>query len=143
LNVGLFEGIIWQGADSTGVRGFEFNYINPIILYRPIEFSLNSPDNAVMGLDFRYRIGKNNHLYGQLILDELLLNEAFSGLRRSITGDSTITTGWWANKQGFQIGIKGWNLLWVKDLYYQFEFNWVRPFTYTHVTVEQNYGHAK
>lgn len=142
FNIGLFEGIIWQGADSTGVRGFELNYINPIILYRPVEFSLNSPDNAVMGLDFRYRIGKNNHLYGQLILDELFFSEAFSGIRRSITGDTTINTGWWANKQGFQLGIKGWNLLWIKNLYYQFEFNWVRPFTYTHVTVEQNYGHA-
>ena len=29
----------------------------------------------------------------------------------------------------------------LKNLFYQFEFNWVRPFTYTHVTIEQNYGH--
>ncbi|MFC2175644.1 hypothetical protein ACFLR1_01570 [Bacteroidota bacterium] len=141
FNFGFFEGIIWQGADSTGARGFEFNYINPIIFYRPIEFSLNSPDNVVLGLEFRYRIGKNNHLYGQLVLDEMSLTEAFSGIRKATSKDSTIQTGWWGNKQGFQIGIKGWNLFWIKNLYYQFEFNWVRPFTYTHVTVEQNFGH--
>ena len=139
FNIGLFESIIWQGADSTGVRGFELNYINPIIFYRPVEFSLNSPDNVVLGFDFRYRIGKNNHLYGQLILDEFLLGEVFKNI--TARNDSTVQKGFWGNKQGFQVGIKGWNLLWIKDLYYQFEFNWVRPFTYTHLTIEQNYGH--
>ncbi|MGB0916501.1 MAG: hypothetical protein ACPGU4_02830 [Flavobacteriales bacterium] len=139
FNIGLFESIIWQGADSTGVRGFELNYINPIIFYRPVEFSVNSPDNVILGFDFRYRIGKNNHLYGQLVLDEFLLGEVFSGITSG--GDTNAQTGFWGNKQGFQVGIKGWNLLWIKNLYYQFEFNWVRPFTYTHVTIEQNYGH--
>ena len=139
FTLGFFESIIWQGGDSTGVRGFEFNYINPIIFYRPVEFSVNSPDNVLLGFDFRYRIGKNNHLYGQLILDEFLSSEVFSSFRAR--NDSTVQTGWWANKQGFQLGIKGWNLFWIKNLYYQFEFNWVRPFTYTHVTIEQNYGH--
>lgn len=139
FTIGFFESIIWQGQDSTGVRGFEFNYINPIIFYRPVEFSANSPDNVVLGIDFRYRIGKNNHLYGQLILDEFLLGEAFSNITRR--GDPNAQTGFWGNKQGFQVGMKGWNLFWIKDLYYQFEFNWVRPFTYTHVTIEQNYGH--
>lgn len=137
FNIGLFESIIWQAADSTGARGFELNYMNPIIFYRPVEFSNNSADNVVLGFDFRYRIGKNNHLYGQLVLDEFLLGEAFSSLK----SDTNVQTGFWGNKQGFQVGIKGWNLLWIKDLYYQFEFNWVRPFTYTHVTIEQNYGH--
>lgn len=136
---GMFESIVWQGGDSTGVRGFELNYINPIIFYRPVEFSNNSADNVLLGFDFRYRIGKNNHLYGQLILDEFLSSEVFSSFRAK--GDSTVQTGWWANKQGFQVGIKGWNLFWIKNLYYQFEFNWVRPFTYTHLTIEQNFGH--
>lgn len=139
VNIGLFESIVWQGADSSGPRGFEMNYINPIIFYRPIEFSVNSPDNAVLGFDFRYRIGKNNHLYGQLVLDEFLSTEAFKGLTAG--KDTTVQKGFWGNKQGFQVGIKGWNLFWIKNLYYQSEFNWVRPFTYTHVTVEQNYGH--
>lgn len=136
---GMFESIIWQGADSTGVRGFELNYVNPIIFYRPVEFSLNSPDNVLLGFDFRYRIGKNNHLYGQLILDEFLSNEVFKNI--TARNDSTVPKGFWGNKQGFQVGIKGWNLFWIKNLYYQFEFNWVRPFTYTHLTIEQNYGH--
>ena len=140
FNVGFFESIIWQAADSSGARGFEFNYINPIIFYRPVEFSVNSPDNVILGADFRYRIGKNNHLYGQVVLDELLLSEVFSSIKAR--KDSTVQTGFWGNKQAIQVGIKGWNLFYIKNLYYQFEFNWVRPFTYTHLTVEQNYGHA-
>lgn len=139
FNIGLFESIIWQGGDSTGVRGFELNYLNPIIFYRPVEFSVNSPDNVLLGFDFRYRIGKNNHLYGQIILDEFLSNEVFKNI--TARNDTNVQKGFWGNKQGFQVGIKGWNLFWIKNLYYQFEFNWVRPFTYTHVTIEQNYGH--
>ncbi|MBL4586334.1 MAG: hypothetical protein JKX84_04645 [Flavobacteriales bacterium] len=138
FNIGLFEAITWQGKDSTGVRGFEPNYINPIIFYRPVEFSVNSPDNVLLGFDIRYRFGKNNHIYGQLILDEFLTGEVFSSLKK----DTNTQTGFWGNKQGFQVGIKGWDLFWIKNLYYQSEFNWVRPFTYTHLTIEQNYGNA-
>lgn len=137
FNVGLFESIIWQAQDSSGVRGFEPNYINPIIFYRPVEMSLRSPDRVLLGLDLRFRIGKNHHLYGQLILDEFKFSEVFAKL----SSDTSKQTGWWGNKQGFQVGLKGWSPFGLKNLYYQTEFNWVRPFTYTHVTVEQNYGH--
>lgn len=137
FSVGMFESIIWQAQDSSGTRGFEPNYINPIIFYRPVEFSLRSPDNAIIGLDLRFRVGKNHHLYAQIVLDELNFNEMFS----RFSSDTSRQTGWWANKQAFQVGIKGWSPFGLKNLYYQTELNWVRPFTYTHFTVEQNYGH--
>lgn len=137
FTIGLFESIIWQARDSSGVRGFEANYINPIIFYRPVEMSLRSPDNVILGLDLRFRIGKNHHLYGQLILDELKFSEMFS----SLSSDTSKPTGWWGNKQGFQVGLKGWSPFGLKNFYYQTEFNWVRPFTYTHYSVERNYGH--
>ncbi|MCF8257831.1 MAG: hypothetical protein K9J06_09765 [Flavobacteriales bacterium] len=137
FTVGLFESIIWQARDSSGTRGFEANYINPIIFYRPVEMSLRSPDNVILGLDVRFRIGKNHHLYAQLLLDEMKFSEMFS----SLSGDTSKPTGWWGNKQGFQVGLKGWSPFGLKNLYYQTEFNWVRPFTYTHYAVEQNFGH--
>ncbi|MFN5370607.1 MAG: hypothetical protein ACK5B6_04010, partial [Bacteroidia bacterium] len=50
LNIGLFEGIVWQGGDTTGMRrGFDPIYLNPIIFYRPVEFSRGSPDNVLIG----------------------------------------------------------------------------------------------
>ena len=40
LQIGLFEAVIWQAADSTGNRGIEISYLNPVIFYRPVEYSL-------------------------------------------------------------------------------------------------------
>ena len=138
FTIGLFESIIWQGADSTGTRGFEPNYLNPIIFYRPVEFSLNSPDNALVGVEMRLRFLGNNHLYGQVLLDEFILGEVFAKLKN----DTNIQTGFWGNKQAFQLGLKGYDPFGLKGVSYRTEFNWIRPFTYTHVTVEQNYGHT-
>lgn len=130
LNVGMFETIVWQGGDSTGTRrGFDVNYLNPIIFYRPVEFSRGSPDNVIIGINFKAMILKKYQLYGQLIIDEFSLNEVRSG------------KGWWANKQGFQLGTKWFNLFGIKNLVYQHEINYVRPYTYGHFTGEQSYTH--
>jgi len=129
LNIGLFESIIWKAEDSTGFRGFDINYLNPIIFFRPVEFSLGSPDNALMGLNISYKIRKNNVVYGQLLLDEFKIHEVIPG------------SGWWANKQAFQLGFKSYDIFGVKNLYLQSEFNSVRPYTYTSRSTLQNYAH--
>ena len=48
LTIGLFEAIIWQSRDENFERGFDVHYLNPIIFYRPVEFSKHSPDNALL-----------------------------------------------------------------------------------------------
>ena len=35
LNIGLFESVVWNNAND---RGFDINYLNPLILFRAIEF---------------------------------------------------------------------------------------------------------
>lgn len=130
FSVGLFESVIWQAQDTLGnTRGFDINYLNPFIFFRPVEFSLGSPDNVVLGLNLRYTLGKSHVLYGQIILDEFFTKEVFAG------------NGWWANKQGFQLGYKAYDLFGVKNLNIQTEYNWVRPYTYTHFLQRQSYGH--
>jgi hypothetical protein len=129
LNLSLFEAIIWEARDSTGTRGFDVNYLNPVIFYRPVEFSIGSPDNALMGLNLSLKIGKQNVAYGQLLLDEFKLSEV------------TSQSGWWANKQAFQLGFKSFDAFKVSNLYLQAEFNYVRPFTYAHRIPLQAYGH--
>jgi len=129
LNIGLFESIIWKAADSTGYRGFDINYLNPIIFFRPVEFSLGSPDNALMGANISFKLRKRNVLYGQLLLDEFKIHEVMSG------------KGWWANKQAFQLGLKSFDIFGVKNLYIQTEYNYVRPYTYTSRSTLQNYAH--
>jgi len=128
FNFNLFETVIWRGEDSLGYRGFDVNYLNPIVFYRPIEFSLGSPDNVIMGGGFKFKIGKSNHLYGQFILDEFKLAEIKA------------QNGWWGNKYGFQLGIKTYNLFNIKKLYALIEYNRVRPFTYSHGNSLENWG---
>ncbi|MDY0103894.1 MAG: hypothetical protein RBS07_13245 [Lentimicrobium sp.] len=129
FNVGLFEAIIWQASDSTGQRGFDVNYLNPVIFYRPVEFSLGSPDNALLGGSVRFTIRKKYLLFAQLLLDEFKLEHVRKG------------DGWWANKHGFQIGGKAFDLFGIPNFYAQAEYNHVRPYTYAHNVSLQNYGH--
>lgn len=129
FNVGLFEAIVWQASDSSGKRGFDVNYLNPLIFYRPVEFSLGSPDNALLGGSVRFTIRKKYMLFAQLMLDEFKLEHVRKG------------DGWWANKHGFQIGGKAFDLFGIPNLYAQAEYNHVRPYTYSHNVSLQNYGH--
>jgi hypothetical protein len=128
LNFNMFETVIWRGQDSLGYRGFDVNYLNPIIFYRPVEFSLGSPDNVIMGFGGRLRLFKTTHLYGQFLLDEFNLSEL------------KVKTGWWGNKYGIQAGIKTYRLFGIKNLYALGEVNIVRPFTYSHGSYMENNG---
>ncbi len=129
FNIGFFETIIWQGQDTLSNRGFDPNYLNPIIFYRTVEFSLGSPDNAMLGLDLSFKATKKLLLYGQLLLDEFLLKEIKA------------RSGWWANKWGTQIGFKAFDAFGQNGFRLQGEVNIARPFTYSHGSVLQNYGH--
>jgi hypothetical protein len=140
INIGLFESIVWQGSDSTRHRGYDVNYLNPVMFFRPSEYSLGSSDNAFIGFSFKIKLFKKQQLYGQLLLDEFLLKEVKANVEYAITKDTTIKWGWWANKQAFQIGFKSFDLFTIKRLNFQTEFNYIRPYTYAHGSVQQNYG---
>lgn len=126
----LFESIIWAGADSIrGYRGFDLNYLSPIIFYRPVEFSVGSPDNALMGLGGKYRISKKISAYGQFLLDEFKLKEYQNN------------RGWWANKYGYQLGFRYFDVLGVENLNLLSELNAATPYTYSQRSTATNYGH--
>lgn len=127
LNLSVFETVSY--GDSAGTRGYDIHYLNPIIFYRPLEFALGSASgNVLMGLNAKYKLSNKAHIYGQFILDEFNFKEI------------TAMTGWWANKYGYQIGFKSFHTF-IPNLTIQSEYNWVRPFTYSHFNVFQNYGH--
>jgi hypothetical protein len=134
LEIGLFESIIWRGGtDSLGnSRGFDFNYLNPVIFYRPVEFGLGSEDNALLGLNLRWNFLKHYQFYGQVVLDEFNLT--------AMLGKPS--PGWRANKQAFQAGLKYFDAFGLKNLHLRSEFNLVRPYMYSHFkSVASNYGH--
>lgn len=131
LNIGVFEGVVWQGTDSTRSRGFDPNYLNPMIFFRPVEYSLGSSDNAMLGFSVKIRFNRSNVFYSQVILDEFYLKEI-----------KNWSAGWWANKQGVQLGYKCYNFAMVKNLLMQTEVNVVRPYTYSHGSPQQSYSNA-
>lgn len=124
LNVGLFESVVFGRKDH-----FELGYLNPLILYRTIEGNIGSPDNVMLGFDFKANVAKQFQFYGQLLIDELNFKE----LRKDKT--------WWGNKFGFQLGGKYINAFNVPNLDLQGEINFIRPFTYSHYSDATQYDY--
>jgi hypothetical protein len=129
FSLGLFEGIIWLPQDSSHYRGFEWNYLNPIIFLRPVEFSIGSPDNVLMGMNWRYLVSDRTALYGQVLIDEMTV------------GEYVKNRGYWANKYAIQVGVKSSEPVNIAGLIVQTEVNLASPYTYSHMEPLKNYGH--
>lgn len=149
-NVGFFDAVMAAAQthqqvmvnDSTYTtidmkRGFDFQYINPIIFLRSAEYYAGkSPDNAMLGINMSYIIGKHTTIYGQFVLDEMTFHK-FIAMK-----------GYYANKQAYQLGVKSYDCFGVKNLFLQLEGNIVRPYMYSHTPQgneiavgEDNYAH--
>ncbi|MFO8147950.1 MAG: gliding motility protein RemB [Gillisia sp.] len=127
LNIGVFESVVWQNDNG---RGFDVNYLNPVIFYRSIEFSTGARGgNALIGITGKYKLSDQVNIYGQWIIDEFSSGDVFGG-------DQS-----WKNKLGFQVGAKYFDAFNIPDFYLQAEYNQVRPYTYSHNSVVLNYGH--
>ncbi len=127
LNIGFFESVVWSNQNE---RGFDVNFVNPIIFYRSVEFSSSSRSgNAVLGITSKYKWNNFINFYGQFLLDEFAVGDMTSGERS------------WRNKFGYQLGAKYYNAFGVKNLYLQAEYNHVRPYVYAHSNPLTNYGH--
>jgi len=129
LNVSFFESVIWGGKDVNNTRNFDVNYLNPVIFYRPVEFSTGSADNSLMGLNVKIKPISKFQIYGQVLIDEFLLDSLKS------------RNGWWANKHGAQIGFRWFDVFGLEGVSWQSEFNYMRPYTYSHQRALENYGH--
>ncbi len=116
INIGLYESVSWLKQD----KGFDWQYMNPVIFMRPVEWQNGSADNVLLGATGKFKINDNFTIYGQAVLDDLKFSELKS------------VNGYWGNKYGGQIGLKAYNIGKVYGLSAQAEYNVVRPFTYTH-----------
>lgn len=127
VNLGFFESVVWT---DTNNRGFDVNFVNPIIFYRAVEFGSSSKSgNALLGITGKYKWNNDVNLYSQFLIDEFSVSDVGAGNQS------------WKNKFGFQLGAKYFNAFNVKDLLVQVEFNHVRPYVYSHSAVITNYGH--
>ena len=129
LNIGFFENIIFDRSDSTQSNSYDVSYLNPLIFYTAVNHGLNSTDNAVVGIDWKWNFKNHFSFYGQFVLDEFKKDELFS---RSQS---------WVNKWAYQGGLKYINVLNVSNLDMQLEVNQLRPYLYQHSDISQNWIH--
>jgi len=126
-NIGLFENVIWDPAND---RGFDLNFLNPVIFFKTLELQTGTKTaNTVLGIESRYRLPRHTSAYFQFLLDEMTVSKFF--------GDP----GYWANKYAFQAGVHTVQQWGEHRLSGRLEYNFIRPFTYSHHRVTINYGH--
>lgn len=125
LQIGIFEGVIFSRNNQ-----FDLQYLNPLIFYRSVEQAAGSPDNVMLGLNWKWNFLKRFSFYGQFVLDELAIGSIIDN-----------GFGWWGNKFGIQAGLKYFNVAEVDHLDAQIEFNMVRPYMYSFRDSSANWTH--
>lgn len=121
FQLGLYDNILWLARDTNIQRGIDVQYLSPIIFLRPVEYSIGSPDNALLGLTYKYQFYKHGFLYGQIVLDDMHIKDSRANHSQSS-----------GNKYALQVGIWNQDFLGAKNLSWRFEWNGVRPYTYDH-----------
>jgi len=122
--LGLFQGMIWQAGDNMNRQHLNFYYFNPMIYTNALKYGLDNTNNILLGSTLKFKITNSVSLYGQLMLDD------YSSDWNSVK-----------NKNGYQVGLKAFDLFKIRNLHFQAEYNQVRPYAYTSQSIEQNYSH--
>lgn len=131
LSFGFFESIVYSPTLANGQRGFELQYLNPIIFYRTAEQSIGSPDNGMLGFSLKYNFLKRIQFYGQLLIDDYNFGARDEG------------DNYWGNKLGYQVGLKYIDAFNISTLDLQLEYNRLRPYTYQHFNIVANYNNFR
>jgi hypothetical protein len=131
LSLGAFQSIVWLGDDSLGnSKTIPWQYLNPVLLYWPIQYSTGSEGNFLLAVTASYKTTKYSQAYMQFLIDEMVTSEFFAN------------NGAVVNKYSLQLGWKDYKAFGVKNLFFLSEFNMVRPYTYSHWSTLTNYGHS-
>jgi hypothetical protein len=126
LQIGLFQGMIWEAADSMNEQHVNFNTFDPVIGVNTAVYGLHNKNNILLGSTLKLKITKSFFLYGQYMLDDVY-SKTNGGAVRS--------------KNGYQIGLKYFDLFTIKNLHLQLEYNKVRPYSYAAENQYQSYTH--
>lgn len=119
VQIGFFEGIIWQRSDSLGTKPFDYNFVNPVIFVNTAIAGMNDERrNSVIGLNISTQPFKNGEIYAQFMVDDFK-----------------------SKKWGVQVGMKYFKLFNVKDLWFQTEYNYISPYSYSFADFRDNYSH--
>lgn len=112
LQCGLFQGLIWQAGDSKNRQHLAWQYFNPLIFSNLGYYGLNNSNNLLIGSDVKVKFSNKLNVYGQLMADDL---------------SNTKSAG---NAWGFQAGANWFDVLGIKNLFLQVEYNQVAQQSY-------------
>ncbi|MEN0003600.1 MAG: capsule assembly Wzi family protein [Bacteroidota bacterium] len=129
FNLGFFEGNMW--GDELNEFGFDFNFLNPVIFFRPVEFAQGSDGgNSIIGINTSYLFDGGIQVYGQLVIDDFKFEDF-----------QNWSEGSWLNLYAWQLGVKYGDALGVKNLFLRLEYNAARPYMYSHRKILTNWAH--
>lgn len=105
ITIGLFQGMVWNAADSMNRQHLEWQYFNPIIFSNLGFYGLNHKNNILIGATANVKLTNSISVYGQFMADDL---------------SNTKTTG---NAIGYQVGARYFDAFSLKNLMLQVEYN--------------------
>ncbi len=112
LNIGFFQGMIWHAGDERNKQDLGWQYFNPLIYSNLPQYQLNNKNNILIGGDIKIKLTNKINLYGQVMADDL---------------SNTKQHG---NGVGYQAGFNYFDVLGVRNLFLQAEFNNVNENSY-------------
>lgn len=111
-----------------GDRGLQLGYLTPLNFLYSVQHSNDDKDNLLISFDGKWRPTAGLKLYGELLLDDVLVGDLFQG-----TGNS---------KNAYTLGVHG---IVPRPIWEKFdarvEYTKIRPFVYSHFFEVNRYSH--
>ena len=122
-SIGLFESVIWPDQDNNNRKDLSWTMASPVMFLHGSKSPSGTVNSTLTGLNARYRVYKNTHVYGQVAVSDMLRSKH------------------WQNRLAMQLGIRSFAPFGVDGLSLQAEFNRADPYTYAGNSRQVNYAH--
>ncbi len=126
INIGFFQSLVWNAADSMNRQHLDWQYFNPIIFSNIGFYGLSNKNNILIGVTTNIKVTNQLSLYAQFMGDD------FSNMYAA------------GNGLGYQIGLKYFDVFKIKNLMFQAEYNDVSENAYNSplgITNNQSFSH--
>lgn len=127
LNIGLFQGMIWQAGDNKNRQHLGWQYFNPVIYTNLPQYGLTNNNNILIGSDLKFKLTNKINVYAQFMADDL-------------NNSDTLLNGF-----GYQAGACYNDAFGLRNLFLQAEYNNVSEGSYRNplsaTASNQSYSH--
>ena len=117
MQLGCFEGTMWNNIDTSGVRPFNTMQLNPVIGLNTVVNGFDGKNTQLLGLDVKYKLTDKVFAYAQYALTDPK-----------------------RNRYGWQLGMQ-WFDLFRRDMHLLAEFNQATPGAYTRTDERMSWIH--